>query len=430
MDSVERSTVTPSKSRLARTFAKVLHIRALIPDDDIRKTKSKMKKKDLVKKSTNIPSFDDDEVAVKEAFIAKVFASLSAVKAAYAQLQFAESPYDPDRIQSSDQILVTELKNLSELKQCYAKQTLNDTSPETTLLLSEIQEQNSLLTIYEITTKKLDSQLKLKDSEIIFLKEKLADINSDNKLLEKRLKSSGQLDIAENSQLSSLRPTHFMAYFKQAIKSIRSFVHLMVNEMEYANWDLNAAASSIQPGISFWKLNHKCYAFESFVCREMFDGFNHTNISSSSKQEKNRLLFFDRFLELKSVRAADYLAWKPKSTFSTFCRDKYLRLVHPKMEASTFGNLDVRNLVSSGEAPETRFFLAFSEMAKRIWLLHCLALSFDPEVSIFQVSKGSRFCEVYMESLSDEAFLSAEGVDPRVAFMVVPGFRIGAAAAQ
>lgn len=437
MDSLNRSAVTPRKSRLARTFAKVLHIRAMMgvsPYDEVEKTKSHEKTKKGRSKITKIPPFAGEnegllDKAVKEAFLAKLFASLSSVKAAYAQLQYAQSPYDADGIQSADQIVVSELKNLSELKQCFLKKELNETSPETTLLLSEIQEQNSLLKTYEITSKKLDSQLKLKDSEITFLKEKFAEANSDNKLLEKRLNSSGQIAIPDNIQLSSLRPSHFIAFFRQSIKSTRSFVRLLINEMESADWDLDAAASSIQPGVSFWKSNHICFAFESFVCREMFDGFNHPNFSTQTEslpeREKRRRIFFDRFMELKSVRPADYLAWKPKSTFASFCRAKYLRLIHPKMEASLFGNLDQRNLVNSGELPETPFFFAFSEMAKRIWLLHCLALSFDPEVSIFQVSKGSRFSEVYMESLSDEAFDATPETDPRVAFTVVPGFRIG-----
>ncbi|KAK2986560.1 hypothetical protein RJ640_022438 [Escallonia rubra] len=97
-----------------------------------------------------------------------------------------------------------------------------------------------------------------------------------------------------------------------------------------------------------------------------------------------------------------------------------LRLVHPKMESSFFGNPNQRNSVGSGEYPET-FFSMFAEMAKRVWLLHCLAFSFDPEAAIFQVSKRCRFSEVFMESVNEEAFLSADGSpesDPRVAFTV------------
>lgn len=442
MDLVKQSGAIPSKTRLSRTFAKVLHIRALTgiaPDDGIRKIEKKSNDR---LKSSRVPSSDKEDVlvrdrVVKEAFLAKLFAGISAVKAAYAELQFAQSPYDADGIQSADQMLVLDLKNLSELKQCYLKKQLDAQNPEKTLVLAEIQEQKSLLQTYEIMSKKMDSQLKLKDSEITFLEEKLAEVNTDNKLLQKRLNTSGQLGMPEDIHFSGLSLNHFITCYKQTVNSIRGFVRLLISKMESAGWDLEAAASSIEPGVVFWKQNHKCFAFESFVCKEIFDGFNFPNFSiqkeSLPEQKERRRLFFDRFIELKSVRPADYLAWKPKSAFAMFARAKYLRLVHPKMEASLFDNLDQRNLVSSGECLETTFFLAFAEMAKRVWLLHCLALSFDYEVSIFQVTRGARFSEVYMDSLSDEAFLLSDGTpetDPRVAFTVVPGFRIGKTVVQ
>ncbi|KAL3508783.1 hypothetical protein ACH5RR_028184 [Cinchona calisaya] len=443
MDSVDQSSVTPvmRKSRLARTFAKVLHIRAvtgIAPEDGIQKIQSSENVKSNVVKTTRLHTFNDEDEkkhsrAATEAFVAKLFASSSSVKAAYAQLQFAQSPYDPDGVQSADELVVSELKNVSELKQCYLKKQIDESSPEKTQLLAEIQEQKSLLRTFEIMGKRLDSQLKLKDSEITFLKEKLEEANKENKLIEKRLNSSGQLSsVLDNLHLSSLNPSHFITSLRQTVKSVRSFVRLLISEMESADWDIDAAASSIQPGVVFWKNSHKCYAFESFVCREMFDGFNNPSYSISKESlpdnKKRQRLFFDRFKELKSVKRLDYLAWKPKSTFARFCRAKYLQLIHPKMESSLFGNLDQRNLINAGECPETTFFVTFAEMAKRVWLLHCLAFSFNPEASIFQVNKRSTFSDVYMESVNDEAFLSSDGSpesNPRVAFTVVPGFRIG-----
>ncbi|CAH1444706.1 unnamed protein product [Lactuca virosa] len=87
MGSVNRSTVTPRKSRLARTFAKFFN------EEDEK----------------------FQENAAMDAFIAKVFATISSVKATYAQ--DAQSPHDADGIQSADQIVVTELKRLSKFKQ-------------------------------------------------------------------------------------------------------------------------------------------------------------------------------------------------------------------------------------------------------------------------------------------------------------------------
>ncbi|CAK9134150.1 unnamed protein product [Ilex paraguariensis] len=370
--------------------------------------------------------------AATEAFLAKLFASISSVKAAYAQLQFAQSPYDAEGIQSADQLVVSELKKLSELKHCYLKKQFDAASPETALLSAELQEHKSLLNTYEIMAKKLDSQLKLKDSEITFLREKLEEDKREKKMLEKRLNSSGPLSIHDNLHLSGLSPSHFITVLRQTIKSIRSFVRLMISEMESAGWDLDEAADSIESDVMYWKANHKCFAFESFVNREMFDGFNYPNFSPPNEtlleRKTQQRLFFDRFMELKSMKPEEYLAWKPKSTFAKFCRSKYLRLVHPKMESSLLGNTNQRKLVSSSEYPETTFFVTFAEMAKRVWLLHCLAFSFEPEASIFQMRKRSRFSEVYMETVNEEAFLSSNGTpesETRVAFTVVPGFKVG-----
>ncbi|KAJ4726478.1 IRK-interacting protein [Melia azedarach] len=448
MDSVKPSAVTPTKSKLARTFAKVLHIRAVTgvaPVDGVQKVQD-VKPREKVKDDqaavkpkgswSQLFGKDDEQLEYRvalEAFLAKLFATISSIKASYVQLQYAQSPYDADGIQAADRLVISELKNLSELKQCYLKKQF-DFSPEKTMVSAEIQELKSLLKTYEIMGRKLESQLKLKDSEIIFLKEKLEESNKQSKLLEKRMNQSGQLFVLDNLHISGLSPSHFIAVLRHTVKSIRSFTRLMIDEMKSAGWDLDAAASSIQPGVGYYRADHKCFAFESFVCREMFDAFHYPNYSPPTeslpeKKKQQQQLFFERFTELKSVKTRDFLSRKPKSSFAKFCRAKYLQVIHPKMESSFFGNLSQRNLVNSGEFPDTPFFTSFAEMAKRVWLLHCLAFSFQPEASIFQVTKGCRFSEVYMETVADEAFLpfenSQESADPRVAFTIVPGFRIG-----
>lgn len=463
MESVKPSAVTPAKSKLARTFAKVLHIRAVTgvaPVDGIHKVKDNtVKPRDKFKDDHQAAAVaikppkgswsqlfgkEDTELEYRislEAFLAKLFASVSTVKASYVQLQHAQSPYDADGIQSADQLVVSELKLLSELKQCYLKKQF-DFSPEKTMVSAEIQELKSLLKTYEIMGKKLESQLKLKDSEIIFLKEKLEESNKLNKALEKRMNQSGQLGMPENVHLSGLNPSHFNTVLRHTVKSIRSFVRLMIDELKSAGWDIDAAANSIQPNVMYYRADHKCFAFESFVCREMFDAFHYPNYSPAKQhQQQRQQLFFQRFNELKPVKAKEFLSRKPKSSFAKFCRAKYCQVIHPKMESAFFGNLSQRNVINSGEFPDTGFFNAFADMAKRVWLLHCLAFSFEPQASIFQVNKGSRFSEVYMESVAEEAFLSSsenpressssppssssDSAEPRVAFTVVPGFRIG-----
>ncbi|KAL3016444.1 hypothetical protein AAZX31_06G213300 [Glycine max] len=385
----------------------------------------------MCKSAINIEDEELQERKATEALLAKTFASISTVKASYAQLQNAQSPYDPDGIQVADQLIVSEFKTLSELKQCYFKKQF-DPLPDRAILAAKLKELQSVNKTFEITGKKLESQAGLKDSEIIFLQEKLEEANVHNKSIEKRLNQSGSLSVLDNLHMSGLSPSHFVTVLRHTVRSIRSFVKLLVNEMRSAGWDIDASVNAIiEQNVVYLKEDHKCFAIESFVCREMFDSFNFPNFSlpNESLPDKNkRQLFFGRFNELKPVKAKDFLAGKPRSPFAKFCRNKYLRLVHPKMEASFFGNLNQRTLLNAGEFPDTNFFTSFAEMAKRVWLLHCLAFSFEPQASIFQVGKGCcRFSDVYMESVNenDEAALPVVESEPQVAFTVVPGFRIG-----
>lgn len=447
MDSVKPLATSSKKSKLARTFAKVLHIRMLTgvsSVDGIRKANRTVVVKTADSQSTD--SFDcsdedQQERAAMEALLAKLFANITALKAAYAQLQYAQSPFDVDGIQAADRTIVSELKSLSELKRCFVKKQLDDPLPETAMLLAELTEQKSVVKMYEISVKKLNSQVRLKDSEIIFLKEKLEESKSNNKLLEKRMNQSGPLFVLENLELSTVNSNHFVRVLRHTVKTVRSFVQLMIDEMKSAGWDIREAASAIEPDVVFLKEDHKCFAFEAFVCRVMFENFHFPNFALSSEsqslpnkkqqqqqQQQQKKVYLRRFTEAKSLKSKElllFLGQKPNSTFAKFCRAKYLQLIHPKMESSLFGNLRQRSAVSSGKIPDTAFFGTFGEMARWVWLLHCLAFLFDPEASIFQVNKGCRFAEVYMKTVTEEVFFLSTQPDLRVAFTVVPGFNIG-----
>lgn len=445
MDSIKPGS---NKTGLKHTFAKVLRLRAsgVAPDDEIRKIKLPEDCLDSAQKvcfySQPLNDVDEEKIRNREAMevlLANLFASVSAVKAAYAQLQISQSPYDPECIQTADETVVSELKNLSELKHSYLKKQIIPSHESQ--LAAEIREQQNLLKTYEIMVKKLKSQLQLKESEILFFKEKLQDVDKQSKLLERRLNPNSSLSTLDNLHLSGLNPTHFIAVHHYAIKSIRSFVKLMMDEMESARWDIDAAASSIEPDAVYANPAHKRFAFEAYVCRKIFTDFqdpdfsipskssSSSSLSSSSKQSHQRRHFFSRFMHLKSRKAMEFLLEKPESRFGKFCRLKYLSLVHPKMEASFFGDLSQRSLINSGGSPDTPFFAAFAEMAKRVWLLHCLGFSFEQEAAIFQVRKGCWFSDVYMESAAEDLYDVADG-RPRVGFTVVPGFRVGKTVVQ
>ncbi|GAB4831462.1 hypothetical protein Ancab_005479 [Ancistrocladus abbreviatus] len=436
MDCIKPPTSSDSnKTKISWAFSKCIHPQTpsrFAPNHGLGKlNKSQefsLKEAVFARHKTQRSNASDEQQAAKsraakETLIAKIFASLSSIKAAYAELQTAQFPYNSGGIEVADQAIVHELSMLSELKQKYLSKALDLPPLHVTRLLAEIQEQQSNIKTYEITVKQMESKIDQKDSEISSLKKRLEDAIQTNKSLEKKLNFSGSLPILGNIPISELNHCHFTRVLHYAVKSLRHFVKQLVGEMEAKNWDSDSAAKAVEPNVFFPKARHKVFAFESFICRVMFDGFNHENFMLSSDQvpESHRHLFYEKFKKMQTPSGAQILSQNPGCKFAKFCRAKYLKLVHPKMECSFFGNLDQRKIVSSGAFPGSEFFAVFAEMARRIWLLHCLAFSFDPPAVAFQVKRGCRFSEVYMESVADCGL----GGDIRVAFTVVPGFKIG-----
>ncbi|KAG7618606.1 hypothetical protein ISN45_At04g038380 [Arabidopsis thaliana x Arabidopsis arenosa] len=86
-----------------------------------------------------------------EALISNLFGNISSLKSAYIELQSAHTPYDPEKIQAADKVVISELKNLSEMKHFYRENNPKPVcvSPQDSRLAAEIQEQQSLLKTYE-----------------------------------------------------------------------------------------------------------------------------------------------------------------------------------------------------------------------------------------------------------------------------------------
>ncbi|XP_008775885.1 protein GRAVITROPIC IN THE LIGHT 1-like [Phoenix dactylifera] len=448
---------TASPSMMARSFAKILRLRrastisgheGMESSKDDRTHKLKFSKSlegySSVLSEPHCGSKGKEEEQqqqklsndreIMESLLANLFARISSIKAAYAQLQFAQSPYDPDSIQSADQAVVSELRNLSELKHYYINNqfdihTLIDSKAP---LEAQVQEQRNLLKTYKITTRKLESDLDFKDSKILSLQAELLELDNQNKSLKAMLQPGRcSLSSLDDLHLSGLNPNHLLVVLRYAVKSIRSFVKLMVQEMESARWDLDAAAGVIHPDVVLWKPEHRIFAFESYICQKMFSDFHHRDFNLSLLKDCanwNQQQFFDEFVKLKSSKTRQVLDGKvaAASGLWNFCRAKYLSLVHQTMEVAFFGSLNYRSLVSSGRGfPDSEFFLVFAEMARRVWLLHCLFFSFgtEMEASIFQVRRGCWLSEAYMENVvvADDG----AGVRPAVGFTVVPGFKLG-----
>ncbi|CAH9055490.1 unnamed protein product [Cuscuta europaea] len=430
MESIRPSTTPAPNSRtlLARTFRKLVHLKTsssssknafclLIPQE-------KFKCCELL--GTEECRESSRNKAVLEALVAKLFATISSLKAAYAELQLSQFPnYNHDAVQAADQAVVGELKLLSDLKHGYLNNLQAGSSPpHVTLMLSEIQEQQCVMKTYEITMKKMQGEIERKEGLVSSIRKDLHRISAGNKSLDRMLSVSGSSSILDAVKFSdSVSPKDFVTVLHYAMRSVRNFVKHLIRDMERASWDIDAAAAAIHSGVSFGNKSHRAFAFESFICREMFDGFDVPCFSAGAGQRQQGEFFFDQFKKLKQDNH-----YPPSySPFGKFLKTKYLRLVHPKMEFSFSGNLAQRKMVNAGEFPDTDFFKAFAEMGRRIWLLHCLAFScgHEQQVSIFQVRRRARFSEVYMESVTGGEICS--GV---AAFTVVPGFHVGRTVVQ
>ncbi|KAJ1701759.1 hypothetical protein LUZ63_001538 [Rhynchospora breviuscula] len=385
-----------------------------------------------------------------DTLIAKIFSNISSLKTAYIQLQDAHTPYDPDRIQEADKLVIEELTKLSELKHSYRDRNPKtiSASPQDARLLTEIQQQQNLLKTYEVMVKKFQTQIHTRDGEINQLQSQIEEAKSRKAKLEKKLKQrglhskDGENEEDEDNFFSvELTPNLFTNTVEATYKSIHDFSKPLINMMKAAGWDLDAAADAIVgPGVVYAKRAHKKYAFESYICQRMFVGFQEESFSVKSghgTENGNGNVsvsnegFFHQFLAVRAMDPLDVLSQNPDSIFGKFCRARYLTVVHQKMEGAFFGNMDQRNYVMSGGHPRTPFYQAFLRMAKSVWLLHRLAHSFEPKVRIFQVRQGTDFSEVYMESVVKDIVISGEGGErPKVGLMVMPGFMIGTSVVQ
>ncbi|CAN6344907.1 unnamed protein product [Urochloa humidicola] len=385
------------------------------------------------------PAPGPPDAAAKQAFVASLFAGASAVKAAYAQLQLAQHPYDAEAIQAADAGLVSELTKLSDLKRRYTKNpTATARGAAALSLAAHADEQRHLLRTYEITARKLEAELRSRDAEASRARAALAD-----ELRAARAGRRNTLAALDGLHLSGLNATHFLTALRHAVKSVTGFGRALLDGMRAAGWDAAAAAGAVHPGARLRDpAGDARFALESYVALKMFAGFHRKDFGMSALHGRcghDRRKFFEEFAAVKSAPAAEFLGEEGDSStrwgaLREFLRDRYLSVVHERMEAAFFGGrAEQRAAVRGGGGafPRTAWFAEFAEMARRVWLLHCLFWAFDGAASVFQARPGERFSEVFMESASDDVDGGVGTVSPAaggqlaVGFTVVPGFKVG-----
>uniref|UniRef100_A0ACD5TPV7 Uncharacterized protein n=1 Tax=Avena sativa TaxID=4498 RepID=A0ACD5TPV7_AVESA len=432
-ESLDSSINSLSKLKLSGNMAAAYSLDAFF--------KSAAEKKGLAPRHSPVPAAD------AHAFVASLFAGVSAVKASYAQLQLAQHPYDAEAIQLGDAALVAELGKLSDHKRRYIRDSVGAAKNAAAGPAAIAEEQRHLIRTYEITARKLEMELRARDADAERARGELADELRAARALEERVHPGRTLAPLDDLHLSGLNATHFNTALRHTVRSVRSFARSMLDEMRLAGWDPAAAAAAVHPGVP---LRHSVrdakFALESYVALKMFTDFHRRDFGLSCLQDRgsyDRRRFFEEFAELKSAPATALLDARNTrwGALGRFLRDRYSSVVHERMEAAFSGRPAQQRGVLSGRAgfPETAWFAEFAEMARRVWLLHCLFFAFDggeEGASIFQARSGERFSEVYMESVSDMDGEDGGGValapasNHVVGFTVVPGFKVGRSVMQ
>ncbi|KAL5709878.1 hypothetical protein ACHQM5_020509 [Ranunculus cassubicifolius] len=350
----------------------------------------------------NVLKPNQDMVAV---LMLKLFDTISTLKLAYIQLQQAHLPFNPKKIQLADDLIVSELKTLGDIKKSYKIFTKPKSSLSASLLLELIHDHATQL-------ENLQCQLETKDLEILSLQQELEGVEVVNaNLVEKVNRKSSKQETGRFCE-EGLSDTAFVNAFGEASKAIHDFAKPLISMMKASKWDLDLAANSIESSIVYRKRSHKKYVFEAYISRRMFHDFS---LQAQIVDDITRL-----------ADPLDALIQYPNSSFAKFCRLKYLLVVHSKMELSFFGNLDQRKLVIQGGHPRTLFYQAFVRMAKWVWLLGVISGSIDPKAEMFGVDRGNDFSANYMENVVEDENTILNGPERlKVGFMVMPGFRVG-----
>nr|GMD64311.1 protein GRAVITROPIC IN THE LIGHT 1 [Ipomoea batatas] len=336
--------------------------------------------------------------------ISKLFDGVSALKLAYVQLQQAHVPYDPDKIRAADEVIVSQLESLCRIKQAYKGRQMKGSKSASAcspILLGEIRVREKLLN-------QLKSGVKEKESKVVALQQELRDSVSRNKKLGEELKK-------REEDAKVLNFSYVEEIVGAVSKAIHDFAKPLITLMKVSGWDLDQAANSIEGSVVYSKRSHKKYAFEAYIARRMFHRFSFQSSSLDTLKKYDDPI--------------DALIEDPKSSFATYCREKYLSIVHPTMEIAFFGNVDHRTFVSNGFHPPTPFYAAFVKMARSVWILQGTAASVQPTCDIFRVERGREFSNLYMEYVEeiseDNVPSNKEQERLKVEFMVMPGFIIG-----
>ncbi|KAJ7959744.1 IRK-interacting protein [Quillaja saponaria] len=382
-----------------------------------------------------------------EALMEQVFEAVSAMKRAYVNLQQAHCPWDPEKMRAADATVVAEMRKLGVLKERFRRKSKDDDNGGSYRWRSGNVGAATIRDVvapYEAVVEDLKREVKARDLEVQNLKGKLqssVSLTNDGGKKVGRSRSKRRISCSQ-IPVAAPAPALFEVTMVQVKEASKSFASLLLSLMHSAHWDIDAAVRSIEAAIATTNkcnassatvtTNHAKYAIESYISCKIFQGFGHEtfymdgSLSSLLNPDQFHHNCYTQYHDLKAMDPVELLGISPTCQFGKFCSNKYLAIIHPKMEESLFGNLEQHQQVLAGKHPRSQFYSEFLRLAKAVWLLHLLAFSLDPAPSQFEASQGAEFHQQYMESVVKFSGGQMPG-GQIVGFPVSPGFNLGKA---
>ncbi|OEL25033.1 hypothetical protein BAE44_0013949 [Dichanthelium oligosanthes] len=352
-----------------------------------------------------------------EALMAEVFDAVSGVRRAYAALQGAHCPWDPDKMRAADAAVVAELRHLARLRDRFRRSAAAGHIPRPNPSAPPLRE---AVAPYEAALDDLQRQLQSKQAEVDGLKEKLTAATGRRNGRHHPSKQNGPGGAATAELFTSCA--------EQARAATRAFAGHLLHLMRAAGVDVAAATRSLAkiPVSSPQLAKH---ALEAHVTRSLLSGFEHESfyldgsLSSLLDPAAFRRERYVQFRDMRGMEPAELLGVLPTCAFGRYAATKFTSLLPPRVEEAILGDGEHRRVVNGGTHPRTPFYGEFLRAAKAVWMLHLLAFALEPPPSHFEAGRGAEFHPEYMESVAGAPPRAGAGMV--VGFAVAPGFRLG-----
>ncbi|CAN6291273.1 unnamed protein product [Urochloa humidicola] len=353
-----------------------------------------------------------------EALMAEVFDAVSGVRRAYAALQGAHCPWDPDKMRAADAAVVAELRHLARLRDRFRRSAAAGHIPRPNPSAPPLRE---AVAPYEAALDDLNRQLQSKQAEVDGLKEKLAAATASRRNGRHNPSKQAGPGGAPTAEL-------FTSCAEQARAATRAFAGHLLQLMRAAGVDAAAATRSLTkiPVSSPQLAKH---ALEAHVTRSLLGSFEHESfyldgsLSSLLDPAAFRRERYTQFRDMRGMEPAELLGVLPTCPFGRYAATKFASLLPPRVEEAILGNGEHRRVVNGGTHPRTPFYGEFLRAAKAVWMLHLLAYALEPPPSHFEAGRGAEFHPEYMESVAGAPPHGGAGMV--VGFAVAPGFRLG-----